>query len=105
MTLSRVTGSIVSTRKSEKFQGKRLLLVTPIQENGTLIDGASEWVALDAGVDAGVGDVVLVVKEGLAVNDLFDDGNLDSPRTPANVVIVGVVDNWAISEADRGAGK
>lgn len=97
MTLSRVTGSIVSTQKSDKLHGKRLLLVTPIEENGDLLEDGTEWVALDAGVDAGVGDVVLVVKEGLAVNDLFDDGDLDSPRTPANVVIVGVVDQWAMA--------
>ena len=93
MTLSRVTGCIVSTQKSARLAGHRLLAVQTLRLDGTLADGPED-VALDPGLDAGEGDTVLVVKEGAVVADLFDaDGALP---TPANVVIVAVVDAAAL---------
>ena len=45
--------------------------------------------AIDPGHDAGIGDFVLVAREGAVVRQL-----LKSEDVPANVVIVGVVDDW-----------
>ena len=92
MRLCRVTGSAVATRKSDRFAGAKLLLVTPLEASGEVRAGAAEDVALDPGLSAGVGDAVLVAKEGAVVSQLFD-GPDDLP-TPANVVIVAVVDAW-----------
>ena len=98
MRLCRVTGSIVATRKSDRLRPTKLLLVRPLALDGEVRDGSSEEVALDPGLSAGVGDTVLVAKEGAVVSQLFDEGAPEgTPPTPANVVIVAVVDEWTAS--------
>jgi microcompartment protein CcmK/EutM len=92
MNLCRVTGSVVATAKHERLTGHRLLLVRPLALDGTVTDRAEE-VALDPGLDAGIGDTVLIAKEGAVVADLFDRAP-DVTPTPANVVIVAVVEAW-----------
>ena len=97
MYLARVTGAVVATQKADRLRGHRLLTVRRLDLDGGLRD-ATEDVALDAGLDAGVGDAVLVVKEGAVVADLFDrDLGPDALATPANVVIVAVVDEWSVA--------
>ena len=71
---------------------------TPLIEDGTAL-GASDEVALDPGLDAGAGDVVLVAKEGAVVGDLFPTVEGELP-VPANAIIVAVVDDWTL-HADR----
>ncbi len=94
MILCRVTGSVVATVKNDRLPQNRLLLVEAIGIDGHP-SGRAEEVAVDPGLDAGVGDTVLVVKEGAVVADLFDqNAPLDALPTPANVVIVAVVDGW-----------
>lgn len=96
MYLARVTGSVVATQKHPRLAGQRLLTVRPLNLDGTERD-AAEDVALDPGLDAGAGDVVLVVKEGAVVADLLDrDAPPGALPTPANVVIVAVVDDWTV---------
>ena len=101
MQLARVTGTVVSTTKAARLRGHRLLTVRALSLDGSEA-GAAEDVALDAGLDAGVGDTVLVAKEGAVVADLFDrdlgEGEL---ATPANVVIVAVVDEWSLAASAR----
>ena len=94
MVLCRVTGCRHSTAKNERLVGHRLLLVRPIALDGSTSAKAEE-VALDPGLDAGVGDAVLIAKEGAVVADLFDAGQPPGTApTPANVVIVAIVDGW-----------
>lgn len=84
----------MSSRKEPRLRESRLLLVARIGLDG-LPTGAPEEVALDPGLDAGTGDVVLVAKEGAVVADLFDGTRAaGDPPMPANVVIVAVVDDW-----------
>lgn len=59
MQICRVKGTVVSTNKSEKMKGLKLLLVKPIdietfKEKGSLV------VAIDT-VDAGEGEIVMTV--------------------------------------------
>lgn len=94
MVLCRVTGAVVSTAKNERLVGQRLLLVRPLGLDGEARERAEE-VALDPGLDAGIGDAVLIAKEGAVVADLFDAGLPPGALpTPANVVIVAIVDGW-----------
>ena len=94
MILCRVVGSVVATVKNDRLPQNRLLLVQPLGPDGTP-SGRPEEVALDPGLDAGVGDTVLVAKEGAVVADLFDQNAPPGALpTPANVVIVAVVDAW-----------
>ena len=94
MYLARVAGAVVATQKHPRLAGHRLLTVRELALDGTERDGPED-VALDPGLDAGVGDAVLVVKEGAVVADLLDRQDGVAP-TPANVVIVAVVDDWQV---------
>ncbi len=90
MILAKVTGNIVSTQKNKELIGEKLLLVHPIELDGSLI-GSKDMIALDQ-VDAGIGDTVLVTREGDAVQQI-----LGHSRAPVNTIIVSVVDDIDIS--------
>jgi len=94
MNLCRVTGTVVATRKSERLREAKLLLVRRVGLDGAPLGGAAEEVALDPHFDAGVGDLVLTAKQGAVVQQLMDaDLPPDAPRTPANVIVLAVVDD------------
>ena len=88
MHLCRVTGTTVATRKNPSFRTAKLLVVHPLSADGSL-RGEKDMLALDPGFGAGIGDVVLVAKQGQVVHQIMDDDSV-----PANVIIVGVVDDW-----------
>ena len=84
MIIARVISPVVASEKHAFFAGRKLLVVKEVLENGSL--GERTMIALD-GVQAGPGDLVLVSRNGGAVDDVI--GQKDCP---ANVVIVGHVD-------------
>ncbi len=87
-------GSVVSTHKNDRLNGKKLLLVRRLDLNDAE-DGSVETIALDV-VDAGVGDKVLVVQEGSSARKIFQDEKL-----PVQAVIVGVVDSVTLTEGGK----
>jgi microcompartment protein CcmK/EutM len=84
MLIAQVMSPVVSSEKLAFFQGRKLLVVKEILESGQL--GERTLVALDC-VGAGVGERVLVAKNGGAVDDV-----LGQKDCPANVVIMGIID-------------
>ena len=84
MILGRVLGEVVATQKHPSHQGRKLLLVQPVNPDDS--ERGETVLALDA-VDAGVGDRVLVVQEGYAA--MSAAGRIDAP---IDMTIVGVVD-------------
>ncbi len=98
MFLCRVTGTVVSTQKSDRFRTAKLLIVHRVDTQGDLV-GSNELLALDPNYDAGVGDVVLVAKEGAVVAQLMGDDEAPG-GVPANVIIIGVVDDWSVIDGD-----
>ena len=86
MILGKVVGTVVATRKDERLVGSKLLLVQPVQPDGSA-RGAS-LVAVDT-VDAGVGERVLVVGGSSA---RMAAGLTDRPVDAAIVGIVDTVD-------------
>jgi ethanolamine utilization protein EutN len=89
MYLCRVTGSVVAPKKNETFRRAKLLVVHPVDRQGEFV-GRKDMLALDPKFDAGVGDYVLVAKQGQVVHQIMSDKNI-----PANLIIVGVVDDWS----------
>lgn len=89
MFLCKVTGTVTSTHKDPRFKGSKLLVVQPVDKNGELKD-EPDMLGLDPNLDAGIGDYVLVAKEGAAVEQIYNEA------VPANVVLLAVVDNWSI---------
>ncbi len=86
MTLAKVKGNIVSTQKNSQLKGHKLLIVHPVDLNNNFI-GEKDVIALDF-VDAGIGDTVLMVQEGKAVQQI-----LGHRKAPVHSVIVAIVDS------------
>ena len=90
MILGRVTGEVVATRKHPSHERRKILLVQPIHPDGS--ERGEAVLALD-GVDAGIGDRVLVVQEGFAAM-----AAVNRPNSPIDMSIVGVVDLVEVHE-------
>lgn len=84
MILARVVGTVVSTIKHPVYEGKKVLLVQPINPEGQPLGHA--FVSVDA-VQAGVGDTVLCSREGNTARQL-----LGTSQDPFHSVILAVVD-------------
>ncbi len=91
MYLAKVKGNIVSTQKDSSLKSHKLLLVRRINLSGQYI-GKKDEIALDL-IDSGIGDIVLVVKEGAAVQQILGHKN-----APVNTMIVAIVDDLDIRE-------
>ena len=85
MILARVVGNVVSTQKNDRYEGGRILVVQPISPDG--VDEGPELLALDS-VDAGVGDTVIVVREGWSAST----SSTGQPGAAIDSAIIGVVD-------------
>jgi microcompartment protein CcmK/EutM len=85
MYIGRVTGTVVSTVKHKLFDGQKLMLVTRLNLDGS--DTTTYDVCLDD-VQAGVGDVVVVLDEGSSARQIIGKRGTG----PARAIIVGVVD-------------
>ncbi|MFQ5569390.1 MAG: EutN/CcmL family microcompartment protein [Rhodothermales bacterium] len=90
MFLCKVTGSVVATRKQEAFRPAKLLVVQRVDPYGKLAADQKEMLALDPQFGAGIGDYVLVAREGAVVSQIMEADNIS-----ANVIIIGVVDDWS----------
>ena len=84
MFLGRVSGTVVSTVQHPFYRGRRMLLVDRLDE--ALEPDGRYVIAVDA-VDAGAGELVLLVDEGNSARQVTGD-----PSAPVRAVIVGVVD-------------
>lgn len=99
MILARVTGSLTSENKDPELRDYKLLVVQPLAldpagDGWELRAEGDELIAVDR-VEAGEGELVLVVKEGNAARQITGRG-----RVPLQALIVGVVDR-----IDRLAGE
>jgi microcompartment protein CcmK/EutM len=87
MLLGKVVGTLVASRKDEKLEGFKFLVVRRLnienQETGDYV------VAADA-VQAGVGEVVLYATGSSARQTVLTD------KKPCDAVIMAVVDTWEI---------
>jgi carbon dioxide concentrating mechanism protein CcmL len=91
LILAKVKGNLVSTQKNSYLVGQKLLLVHPIDLNDKYI-GQNDVVAIDV-VDAGIGDTVLLVQEGKAVQQILGHKN-----APVHSIVVAVVDSIDVNE-------
>ena len=90
MILARVVGNVVATQKNDRYEGGRILVVQPISPDGS--DEGTELLALDS-VDAGVGDMVIVVREGWSAST----SSTGTPGAAIDSAIIGVVDSIEIA--------
>lgn len=88
MILGKVTGTVVTTISHPHYKKRRLLVVQPLILPGDAPVG--DFIALDNS-QAGVGDTVLVNREGNGARQV-----LDNPDGCVISVIVGIVDSLQI---------
>jgi ethanolamine utilization protein EutN len=77
----RVIGVVVATRKDEKLQGRKLLVVEPIKSDGS--PAGKPAIAVDL-IGAGAGETVLMAKSG--------DAAIAAGLAPVDLAIVGIAD-------------
>ncbi len=90
MQLAKVIGTVVATQKYEGLEGKRFLMIQPLDHH--LEARGRPVVAVDA-VQAGVGDLVHTASSreaALALDPWF---------VPVDCAIVGIVDAVTLTEA------
>ncbi len=85
MILARVVASVVSTEKDPRYTGKKILAVRPVDPDGSF--RGRTLLAVD-GVQAGIGDFVLVVDEGGSARTVVGDEGAVTVRT----AVCGIVD-------------
>ncbi len=90
MLIARVVGNVVSTQKNAKLEGAKLLLVQPLDLAGAPWGGTV--LAID-GVDAGVGDRVLLIQDGRSAQLVLGRG-----VAAVDAAVVGVVDTMDLHE-------
>jgi microcompartment protein CcmK/EutM len=85
MLIARVVGELVATHKHPAHEGRKVLLVQPLNLDGT--NRGDAVVALDA-VDAGVGDRVLLATEGFSAMTA-----VGRPQSPIDMAVIGFIDH------------
>ena len=84
MLIGRVIGDVVATQKAPSHEGCKLLVVQPLNLDGS--DRGEVMIAVDA-VDAGVGDQVLLTTDGYAA--MSSVGRMQSP---IDMAVIGFID-------------
>ena len=88
MIIGKVTGTVVTTVSHPHYKNRKLLVVRPLVFAGDKVD--EDFIAIDH-AQAGVGDTVLVNREGGGARQV-----LNNPDACIISVIVGIVDSIAI---------
>ncbi|MGD0907442.1 MAG: EutN/CcmL family microcompartment protein [Candidatus Acidiferrales bacterium] len=84
MLIGRVIGDVVATQKVPSHEGRKILVIQPLNLDGT--DRGEPILALDA-VDAGVGERVLLTTEGFSAMTA-----VGRPNSPIDSAVIGVID-------------
>lgn len=87
MLFGKVTGTVVSTKKTESLDGLKLLVVRNVDADGSAAKG---YVVAADSVGAGLGEVVLY-----ATGSSARQTDITNNR-PVDAVIMGIVDTWDI---------
>lgn len=91
MVIAKVVGTVVSTVKHSAYHGYKLLVVQPMHLANQSQDNT--FLALDT-VDAGVGDTVLVMREGSGARQVTQIKD-----APIISMIVGILDSIQLEDA------
>lgn len=85
MILGRVIGEVHGTIKHQFYEGRRLLVVEKLAQNGT---STGDYLIAADSVGSGADEIVLVLDEGNGARQV-----LQSADGPVRSVIVGIIDD------------
>jgi len=85
MQLARVTGTVVSTRKEQRIEGIKFLLLEKI--DAATLEGKRDFVVAMDSVGAGVGEVVFYASGSSSRMTAVTDGK------PSDAAIIAIVDS------------
>ena len=88
MLLGKVVGTLVATRKDEKLEGFKFLVVKRLNIQN---EETGEYVIAADAVQAGVGEVILYATGSSARQTVLTD------KKPCDAVIMAVVDTWEVN--------
>ncbi|MFQ5612929.1 MAG: EutN/CcmL family microcompartment protein [Anaerolineae bacterium] len=94
MIIARVIGTVVSTIKHPAYQSYKILVVQPLHLSGA--PDEESFIAIDS-VHAGIGDTVLVLREGNGARQVTQ-----IPDAPIISVIVGILDSVELAQEVEG---
>ena len=87
MQLGKVVGTLVATRKDEKLEGFKLLVVKRLNVE---TEETGEYVIAADAVQAGIGEVILYATGSSARQTTLTD------KKPCDAVIMAIVDTWEV---------
>lgn len=90
MLIARVVGDLTATQKHPSHEGRKILLVQPLNLDGT--DRGAPLVALDS-VNAGIHDRVLVTTDGYAAFTA-----VGHKLAPIDAAVIGIIDHVELVE-------
>jgi ethanolamine utilization protein EutN len=90
MLIARVVGETVATQKHPSHEGRNLLVVQPLNLDGS--DRGDAVIAMDA-IGAGVGDRVLLTTDGYSAMSCV--GRMQSP---IDMAVIGFIDRVDVAE-------
>jgi ethanolamine utilization protein EutN len=90
MLIGKVVGDVVATQKSPSHVGRKILIVQPLQLDGS--NRGQAVLALDS-VDAGIGDRVLLIAEGFSAMTA-----VGRPNSPIDMAVIGIIDTVDLIE-------
>jgi len=90
MFTAKVVGSVWATQKSPGLTGLKLFLVKKMNPETGKLSGKPLMAVADK-IDAGIGDVVLVLDEGGSAR-----GILGKTEAPVRTIITGIVDQASV---------
>ena len=94
MILCRVLGNAVASIKHPVYEGKKIMVVQPVDVDGHTPMGR-EFLAIDA-VQAGPGDLVLAAREGNTARQILGTDN-----DPLHSVVLGIVDSVDVEKGQE----
>ncbi len=90
MLMGRVIGDVVATQKAPSHEGRKILVVQPLNLDGS--DRGDAVLALDA-VDAGIGERILLTTEGFSAMT-----SVGRPNSPIDMAVIGIIDEVDLIE-------
>jgi len=87
MLIGKVVGTVVATRKDEKMEGLKFLVLKQVDVEGR--EGSGYVVAVDA-MGAGLDEYVLYASGSSARQTLVTD------KRPCDAVIMAIIDQWEV---------